>query len=428
MKKDIYDMCGIGIGPFNLGMAALAEGTALNAVFLEKKEAFDWHPGMLLNGSDLQVPFLADLVTFADPTSPFTFLNYLHQKNRLYAFFFFQRLEIPRREYNEYAKWVAGQLSSCRFSSEATDVQYVDGLYKITVNQRETIYARHIVLGTGTKPMLPPGFHVSEDVIHSNFFLQHKAHLQTGSSIAVVGSGQSAAEIFLELLKEKEAHGYTLSWLTRAPGFSQLESGKLGQEVFSPDYVSYFKTLSYETRKQSLDELEHLRNGIDEATLKAIYDELYHRSIYGKDPHVHIQPLTEVTGFEPGQLHCRQWQEDTSFDLPADRVVLATGYKPHLPDWFIRMKEEICWEDDTYFQIDDAYRIVWKDNRANHVFSLTNLEMASGTAATNLGLSVRRNQVILNTIAGEELFQLEQETVFQHFSASPTHKKSGTSQ
>ncbi|OES43830.1 lysine N(6)-hydroxylase/L-ornithine N(5)-oxygenase family protein [Domibacillus iocasae] len=429
MTKQIYDLCGVGIGPFNLGMAALADGTGLTSIFLEKNDSFNWHPGMLINGTDLQVPFLADLVTFADPTSPYTFLNYLHKQNRLYSFFFFQRLDIPRREYNEYAKWVADQLPSCRFDAEVTNVRSHDGLYEITVNENETIYARHVVLGTGSVPMMPPGFHPSEDVIHSNFFLQHKAHLQKGKAITVIGSGQSAAEIFYELLTEKDKHGYKLAWLTRSSGFLQLESAKLGQEVFSPDYVNYFKNLSYEKRKQSLDELEHLRNGVDAATLKAIYDEMYHRSIYGKDEAVLIQPLTEVNGFENGRLHCRQWQEAVTFEFPADRVVLATGYKPHLPEWFHQMKEYIEWEDEHFFRIDDEYRVIFKDSRPNHLFTLTNLEMASGTGATNLGLSVRRNQVILNAIAGKKLFQLDLDTVFQNFSApfikeAIFHKKS----
>ncbi|WP_046175254.1 lysine N(6)-hydroxylase/L-ornithine N(5)-oxygenase family protein [Domibacillus indicus] len=418
MSKQVYDLCGVGIGPFNLGMAALADKTSLKCLFLEKNSSFNWHPGMLISGSDLQVPFLADLVTFADPTSPYTFLNYLHHQNRLHSFFFFQRFDIPRQEYNEYAKWVAAQLPSCRFDSKVTNVISRDGLYEVTVNGQETIYARHVVLGTGSVPMMPPGFKPSNDVIHSNFFLQHKAHLQKGETIVVVGSGQSAAEIFLELLTEKDQFGYKLAWLTRSSGFLQMESAKLGQEVFSPDYVNYFKTLSYKTRKSSLNELEHLRNGVDAATLKAIYDHMYHRSIYGKETDVLIQPLTEVNGFEDGRLHCRQWQEDISFELPADRVILATGYKPHLPDWLLRMKEKIKWEDKHFFEIDDDYRIIFKDNRPNHLFTLTNLELASGTGATNLGLSVRRNQVILNAVADKPLFNLKQDTVFQNFSAN----------
>lgn len=421
MEKTLYDVCGVGIGPFNLGMAALADQTNLNAVFLEKKDAFDWHPGMLIKGSDLQVPFLADLVTFADPTSPYTFLNYLHAHNRLYTFFFFQRFDIPRREYNEYAKWVAGQLSSCRFGAEVTDVASRDGFYEITINGRETIWARHLILGTGTQPVMPPGFEPSKDVIHSNYFLSNKPHIQTGKSIAVIGSGQSAAEVFYDLLKEKDQHGYRLSWITRSPGFSQLESAKLGQEVFSPDYIQYFRSLSPETRKHALNELEPLRNGIDGATLKAIYDELYNRSISEKKAEVLIQAMTEVSGLSPGHngylLKCRQRQENLSFQYPVDRVVMATGYKPYIPDWLLNMKSEIEWEEDHFFKVDDEYRILFKDGRSNHFFTLTNLDLTSGTGATNLGLSVRRNQVILNAIAGEELFHLQADTVFQNFSA-----------
>lgn len=101
-------MVGIGIGPFNLGLAALAEPLdEIDAVFFDKEEKFEWHPGMLIDGTDLQIPFLADLVTFADPTSPYSFLNYIHKQKRLYPFFFFNRFDIPRQEYNEYAKWVA---------------------------------------------------------------------------------------------------------------------------------------------------------------------------------------------------------------------------------------------------------------------------------------------------------------------------------
>ncbi len=71
-----YDVVGIGIGPFNLGLAALAEeGTSLKTVFFDKTQVFQWHPGMLLERSDLQVPFLADLVTFANPVSHYTFLK-----------------------------------------------------------------------------------------------------------------------------------------------------------------------------------------------------------------------------------------------------------------------------------------------------------------------------------------------------------------
>ncbi len=42
---------------------------------------------MLIEGVTLEVPFLADLVTLADPTSPYSFLNYVRERDRIYEFY-----------------------------------------------------------------------------------------------------------------------------------------------------------------------------------------------------------------------------------------------------------------------------------------------------------------------------------------------------
>ena len=59
----------------------------LDCLFLDRAEGFNWHPGMMLDSATLQTPFMADLVTLADPTSRFSFLNYAKQIGRLYAFY-----------------------------------------------------------------------------------------------------------------------------------------------------------------------------------------------------------------------------------------------------------------------------------------------------------------------------------------------------
>ena len=44
MNKKIADIIGIGIGPFNLGLAALLlEHRTIQAKFLERKHEFQWH-------------------------------------------------------------------------------------------------------------------------------------------------------------------------------------------------------------------------------------------------------------------------------------------------------------------------------------------------------------------------------------------------
>src|SRR5262245_37576318 len=81
------DFVGIGMGPFNLGLAALAQTVPrLTWRLVDRKASFSWHPGMLLDDTYLQVPFLADLVSVADPCNPLSYLAYLKERGRLYQF------------------------------------------------------------------------------------------------------------------------------------------------------------------------------------------------------------------------------------------------------------------------------------------------------------------------------------------------------
>lgn len=107
-----YDMIGIGFGPSNLALAiALQECAApLNALFLEAKPEFSWHPGMLLDNSDMQVSFIKDLVTLRNPASPFSFLSYLHAKGRIERFVNRKTFFPSRHEFNDYFTWAADQM------------------------------------------------------------------------------------------------------------------------------------------------------------------------------------------------------------------------------------------------------------------------------------------------------------------------------
>ncbi|QDI91467.1 ornithine monooxygenase [Salicibibacter halophilus] len=428
MAKEIYDVIGIGIGPFNLGLAALIEEGApdLKARFLEKEPTFEWHPGMLIDQADLQVSFLADLVTFANPKSKYTFLNYLHEHGRLLSFYFFKKFNIPRLEYNAYCQWTAGSLGNCTFGHEVTNVTYdrKQGYYVIEGKNSETLYARHLTLGTGSIPLVPPPLEgkTNEDVIHSSDYLYHENGLKHSGAITVVGSGQSAAEIFYDLLQDQERYGYTLTWYTRSPGFFQLEESSIGQELFSPEYVDYFHGLSYDDRQQALEFLDPLRNGVQKKTLLEIYELLYHRSVERKRSPAKIQALTEVNDVKASGNHyilsCRQWQKEQEFEHRTEKVVLATGYKPLVPDWLEKMGDELEWESEKEFKVTRDYRLVFKDERPNHLFSLTNLEHSHGTSATNLALSVKRNQHIVNLLTGEETYPVYRDNLFQQFMES----------
>ncbi|CAM3833045.1 lysine N(6)-hydroxylase/L-ornithine N(5)-oxygenase family protein [Alkalicoccus chagannorensis] len=431
-QKQIHDVIGVGIGPANLGLAALLHPVEeIDALFFDETPAFQWHPGMLLEGSDLQVPFLADLVTFADPTSPFTFLNYIHKQGRMHAFFFFNRFDIPRREYNDYAKWTADQLPECRFGKKVVGAEDKETYYEVVIEDRETkveerYYARHLVVGTGTKPNVPEhlqGF-PAEDVLHTSQYLFHEDSVLEADDVLIAGSGQSAAEVFLEQLQKQKNGRPKLHWYTRSPGFFQLEAGKLGQEVFSPDYVDYYHALPLEKRLAELPNLTSLRNGVEQSTLHQIYDLLYHRTVGTGEECAVIQPNTEVEAIERkgGRyvVTCRQKQEETVFTREVDNVILGTGYKPDIPGWYQKILDDAVYEDEDkqYPAVERGFALQFKDERRHAVYPLTDLVHSHGAGATNLALSVHRNTVIINQIAGRTVYEDQRDTIFQQFSAA----------
>lgn len=428
--EKIYDVIGIGIGPFNLGLAALLDQVEeVEELFFEQKSQFEWHPGMLLEGTVLNSSFLADLVTFADPTSPYSMLNYFHKHNRMFQFYFNEKMQVPRREYDAYGKWVSEQLSSCRFGFEVSDVEEVKekGCYKVSVKQAgedkiDHYYAKHVVLGVGNTPIVPPGLEGTnqEDIYHTENYSFNKQTLRDAKAVTIIGSGQSAAEVFYDLLQDQKYFDYRLSWFTRSPQFFQAENAKVAREIFSPDYVDYFRSLDFETRMNGLPNLDQARKGIEQDILYKIYDLLYHRSIEREDPKVTLQAMTEMKGITEAEeysyvVECFQWQKEKTFYHPTDKLVLGTGYKPSVPKWIDKMKEEISWEDDTHFEVDDHYRLTFKDNREHSIFTLVNIDHSHGTAATNLTLSVLRNQSIINAICGYDRFPVQKDTVFQQF-------------
>ncbi|GLF91144.1 putative histamine N-monooxygenase [Bacillus safensis] len=423
----MMDVIGIGIGPANLGLAALLEEYEdVSCCFFEQESKFAWHPGMLIKGTDLQVSFLADLVTMANPRSRYTFLNYLHELNRLHRFYTFEQFDIPRREFNAYLAWVAGELDSCQFGMKVEEVTDCQEGYLVKVRQLKDgslceYRAKHVVLGTGSKPMIPVDVPEAAYpyVTHSSRYVDQQEALHEADSVSVIGSGQSAAEIFLDLLLHQKK-GQQLSWFTRSSEFRELETAEFGQELFTPKYVEYFHSLPYDERMNTLPRLTGLRNGIDASTLSRIYQELYHRSVSGEEPSVLIQPMTELEAiqigeYQPLELHLRQWQLKKEKSITADHVVLATGYTPNIPEWFRAYGPLIEWESDEHFKVTDDFRLVFKDKRSNHFFTFTNLDHSHGTAATNLKLSIYRNQKVIQTIVGVKEAPVKQKTAFQQF-------------
>jgi lysine N6-hydroxylase len=417
-----YDLVGVGIGPFNLGLAALAEPVdGIRALFLEARPTFSWHPGLLLDGATLQVPFLADLVSLVDPTSRWSFLNYLREHDRLFPFYFSERFHVPRREYDHYCRWVADALASCRFGARVEEVSWDGDAFAVSYGDGQRIRARNVVLGVGTEPVVPPPLAglVGKEVFHAGQYLHHRPALDGAEDITVVGSGQSGAEVFLDLLRQQPETGARLRWITQSPAFAPMEYSKLGLEHFTPDYTRYFRGLSEATRDELVPEQWQLYKAISADTLAEIYDVLYERGVGGRDVEVELVPNVTVERAERSgerfALACRQIQQDTEFTLVTDRVVLATGYTAQRPALLDPLADLIGWDDRGRYRVDADYRVALAPSVTGSLF-VQNAELHThGVGAPDLGLGAWRSATILNALTGRTVYRLPQTTAFTTF-------------
>ena len=425
----VYDFAAVGVGPFNLGLAALSEPVdGLDGIFLERRKSFDWHPGMMLEPSHLQVPFMADLVTLADPTSPYSFLNFLKQTGRLYRFYIRESFYPLRAEYNQYCQWVAGQLESVRFGTDVRGITYDGGVYRLAVDGPdgpEVLHARRLVLGTGTSPFVPAACDGIVDgggpVLHNAEYLPRKSELQGQRSITIVGSGQSAAEIYYELLQEIDVHNYQLNWITRSGRFFPLEYTKLTLEMTSPEYVDYFHALPQEQRDGLVKSQKNLYKGINSELIDAIYDLLYTKSLSGM---VDTRLLThsELTGASwdaAAGLHTlrlRHTETGAGYTIETGAVVLATGYAYREPAFLAGVKDRIARDSNGRFDVKRNYST---GVEPGEIF-VQNAELHThGFVTPDLGMAAYRNSCILREITGREVYPVERRIAFQHFGPPP---------
>jgi lysine N6-hydroxylase len=428
----IYDLIGVGIGPFNLGLACLLEKVSeADGLFFEQKPEFDWHPGMLIEGTRLQVPFLADLVTMADPTNPYSYLNYLKEHNRLFHFYFLQRLEMPRNEYNHYCQWTANKLDNCRFGKRVTNIVHATHLdepcyevevYDVLTEASESYFCKNLVMGVGTVPTMPESFRgmPGEDVFHTADFLEHQERCRDAKSITVVGSGQSAAEVFRELLKEQDNCGYRLDWFTRSKGYFPMEETKLSLEHFSPDYIDYFYALPQEQKDEIFSKQDLLYKGISAHTITDIYNLLYEFSVAGKELNAGLVPLIEVNAIHQNReesytLECRQWQQDKAFTHESEVVIVATGYRPNIPSCIEGISGLIQWDAKDRYRVGKDYRLKLTEDIPNEIFVHSGMSHTHGVGSTNLGLAVHRNKIIINTLIGCDVYPVHDDNIFQQF-------------
>jgi L-ornithine N5-oxygenase len=340
----VYDIIGIGLGPANLALAVALEEEAgeIKSLFIEEKDCFQWHPGMLIEDATIQISFLKDLVTMRNPQSKFSFLNYLNKKERLNDFVNLSSFFPSRLEYNDYMSWVAEQLSQevqysskvvsvePHFNGEKVDLLKVDAIDNKS-NKILTYYAKNIVLSTGGAPFLTQNIKPTERVFHSSQFMNRIQYIETTDSknFVIVGSGQSSAEIFYYLINNYKKSKVTATM--RSISYKAVNESKLVNRIFDADMVDLFYSLNDKSRQNILQKHADTNYAVADTDLIAkINEAFYYQKLYNEDrfriiPFLELSDLVETP--ERIELYYKNIFNQQEVTLKADAVVLATGYK-----------------------------------------------------------------------------------------------------
>ncbi|MBP0616398.1 lysine N(6)-hydroxylase/L-ornithine N(5)-oxygenase family protein [Jiella mangrovi] len=415
MRQDteIVDLAGIGIGPFNLSLAALADGIpAVATAFFERRETFAWHPGLCFPDAMLQTSPLKDLVTPVCPTSPWSFLNHLVEKGRFFDFMSARFETVSRQEFSTYLAWAAEGLSSTHFGASVESVRYEDGYFRLGFDDRPECRARALAIGTGRVPMIPAGVVTGPACFHASRYLEIRPKV-AGRRVAVVGGGQSGAEVVLNLLQQDGPSApASIDWISRRDGFWTLQEGGLVDQFFTPGYLAAYREMPLEVQARALASQKFASDGLTPATADEIYRHLYRRRhLEGRDD-VCLHPGRNLLHIRPGgcgQTVVSSNAEGMREALEADVVVLATGYRAAAPSCLAGLGSRLALETDGALALGANYRVVWDGPDDNPIYGLNQGRRTYGVIDPQLSMAAWRSAVILNDLCGRAVFPLAEE-------------------
>jgi L-ornithine N5-oxygenase len=350
MSVQEVDVLAIGAGPANLALAVAIEESgssslAAGTVLLEQGPDIKWQRDLLMPWARSQVSFLKDLVTLRNPTSKFSFLNFLHDQQRLDEFVNLGTFHPFRWELSAYLQWVAEHLEQVRirYSARASEIaprRAPDGAitgWTINLTDGGTIRCRDLVIGGGRDPHIPDVFAglPPERVIHSSRYRTRIAAIPKDRPVraVVIGGAQSAAEMFYALHENLPLCRPTM--IVRSIGLQNYQTSKFVNERFFPSFVDEFFDSPPEVRAQILDEMRFTNYaGLAPPFLDELYMMLYQQKMLGTERST-VRSMTEVISAavdgDEIVLDLRERTTGKVEPLRCDLVLLGTGFDPAMP-------------------------------------------------------------------------------------------------
>ncbi|MCW5618526.1 MAG: SidA/IucD/PvdA family monooxygenase [Nitrosomonas sp.] len=410
------NLAGVGIGPFNLSLAALlAPLTQTTSCFFDRRPAFAWHPGMMLPSTRMQTSFLKDLVTPVDPTSPYSFLAYLVAHGRFYRFLHAEFPRVRRAEFADYLRWVSEQLPNLAFDQDVAEIDFDHHGFLLKFNNEYAVRSTNLVIGTGVAPYIPTWAqtHMGARCVHSSHYMVTDHQLQD-RRVVVIGGGQSGAEIFLDILSEAHGKPREVTWISRRPNLEPLDETAFTNEYFTPDYVKSFYRQPDNRRDRIVRTQTLAGDGVSPQTLIEISQYLYENDfLRHKDSNHDYRIMTNrevrrmTRNSTDWQLHMHNRFDESDESVSADVVILATGYRQAIPDCLAPLATRFERDSENNIPLTEDYQALW-DGPATHRIYMMNAGLRThGIADPQLSLAAWRAAVIVNSLLDQKIYRTD---------------------
>jgi L-ornithine N5-oxygenase len=426
----VHDVLGIGFGPSNLALALAvdehnatrSDESGVDALFVEKQECFGWHRGMLLDDATMQVSFLKDLVTMRNPTSAYSFVAYLHSCGRLVDFMNHKTLFPLRIEFHDYLEWAARQVSHLvEYASEVVDVRPVEregavGAFDVAIaagaGEAPVVHrARNLVIAAGLELRMPPGIERSPRVWHNRDFLRRVESLAEGPAptrFAVVGAGQSAAEITSYLHREFPATEVCAVFARY--GYSPADDSPFANRIFDPAAVDAYYEAPPAVKQMLLGYHRNTNYSVVDAELiEDLYRRVYREKVTGRErlrimQACRVESVDDAGGAgEPVRLTLECLSSGERSVLDCDAVIFATGYRPVCPLGLLGQAHALCTTGDNGMVcIGRDYRVATNCAMPAGIYLQGATEHTHGIGSTLLSNTAVRAGEILGSILGHD--------------------------
>ncbi|KAH9484357.1 L-ornithine N(5)-monooxygenase [Psilocybe cubensis] len=365
-QETVLDLVGLGFGPANIAIAgALTEQWAAeqdgvpfpvkNVLFIEKYTHFRWHPGMLLPDAKMQISFMKDLATLRNPKSPYTFLSYLHSQGRLVSFINRGSTIPSRKEYSDYLSWASSQVQAngvkVLFGHEIIAIDdspenTIAIRYRnLATGEESVVRAKNIVIAPGGDPKVPSvlahianhphALHSSDYATSISKILETVSGTSRPLRVAVIGSGQSAAEVTMDLRNRlnniPSTSRHQVDMLIRKGALKPSDDSPFANEIFDPVSTdAHFSTSSRQLREMKLAEYKLTNYGVvNPRTLENLYEIIYGQRLDAdithrlgdqgvRDALINIKPYTFISEIKV---------EGSSKDAPDAGLLLSSDMK-----------------------------------------------------------------------------------------------------